>query len=439
MKIIISIVLITIVLAFSRVIGKKSNFIKPEYISVLLLMISFQLALSSMQYEIVGGLLKYSINFGTLVLLVLLMFVWNRDTFSISPEYIFFGVYLLQNLVFIISRSQVYDGPTMVQYNLTVFSIYLIYLITNSIRNIDVNHFLYMFNFFAIANGLLAIAQMITKKTLIIGSADTSILYTEGVVDSLRAVGFAGSNNAGGNLGALLFVVCAYNVMRKQDLVSISALGLDLLFIALTQTRIALVAVVVCAIVIIFSFKPTSIKQMQLGVVFVLVGILIVVIVLSVTYHQIITVLFADRGDTQSARGIQYMNGWLYAICRHPLLGIGTGQWRAYLYNNFQLIDIPIHSQYLNYWIENGLFVFLANIFFNLYVFGKAIKNTSINRKVKTFVITLFIANIIVTNFNPNEGYIINNIVYYLLLMVVQKGRVVSKIVGDDEQIQLVR
>lgn len=57
---------------------------------------------------------------------------------------------------------------------------------------------------------------MLTKKTLLIGSFSESILYTEGIVDSNRAVGIAGSNNSAGNLGALLFIIALFNLYKKR-------------------------------------------------------------------------------------------------------------------------------------------------------------------------------------------------------------------------------
>lgn len=98
---------------------------------------------------------------------------------------------------------------------LNYVSIYLCFLLCKSIKNFYIESFFRSFNWLAILNGILGILQMLTKKTLLIGSFSESILYTEGIVDSNRAVGIAGSNNSAGNLGALLFIIALFNLYKK--------------------------------------------------------------------------------------------------------------------------------------------------------------------------------------------------------------------------------
>ncbi|PAD33575.1 hypothetical protein CHH56_19095, partial [Terribacillus saccharophilus] len=69
------------------------------------------------------------------------------------------------------------------------------------------------FNFISIFNSLLSLAQLVTKKKLLIGGFNDSILYTEGAIDSLRVTGIAGTNNAAGNFSALLVCITLFNFL----------------------------------------------------------------------------------------------------------------------------------------------------------------------------------------------------------------------------------
>ncbi|WP_222848552.1 hypothetical protein, partial [Lactiplantibacillus plantarum] len=88
----------------------------------------------------------------------------------------------------------------------------------------------------AILNGVLSILQYITGKTLLIGNLSQSIVYTEGVTNVKRVVGLAGSNNAAGNLGVLLFCICLYNTVTQKNLFSLFSLGITTVFSLLTLT-----------------------------------------------------------------------------------------------------------------------------------------------------------------------------------------------------------
>ncbi|MGN2709507.1 O-antigen ligase family protein [Enterococcus sp. Edu-1] len=262
----------------------------------------------------------------------------------------------------------------------------------------------------------MGILQMLTKKTLLIGSFSESILYTEGIVDSNRAVGIAGSNNSAGNLGALLFIIALFNLYRKKDLLSLSATMLTFLFILLTQTRIALLGIVP-SLILIYTFNKSStrsqfLKKSLLTISFVGISFL----ALFLLFDKIYQVFFLNRGNTENSRMIQFNNAINLGAKHHLLSGIGSGQWRSYLYNNFGIVDIPIHSQMLNYLVENGLFVFVVAIVFNIGILVTILKNSYLEKNYKLLALSLFFGNLIVSNFNPNQIYTINIIIYYLVM-----------------------
>lgn len=69
-------------------------------------------------------------------------------------------------------------------------------------------------------------------------------------------------------------------------------------------------------------------------------------------FDKIYQVFFLNRGNTENSRMIQFNNAISLGAKHHLLSGIGSGQWRSYLYKNFGIVDIPIHSQMLNYLVE---------------------------------------------------------------------------------------
>ena len=396
------------------------------YVSVPLLFLAFNLSLSSGVYRIVGENLKNYINTATLVIIALCLILFNRNSLKISWEYIYFIPLFAQCIYFYCFTSDIYNLPNFIRQTLNYFSIYLCFVIGKSIKKVSLEAFFNSFNVLAIFNGVLGIAQMITKKTLLIGNFNSSILYTEGVVNGNRAVGIAGSNNSAGNLAALLFVIIIFNLVWHKSWYSFIALVLNVVFAILTQTRIGLLAIAITFLIIFIDYKPKTrngslIKQILFSMLAIL-G----VIVLIVLGDKIINVLFTSRGNTAGERFIQYGIAWRTAIENHPLMGIGPGQWRSFLYGFYQLVDIPIHSQYLNFFVENGVFILILNIIFNFGILLSCIKklNRFINlpgrRNLRLFVYTFFMANLIVSNFNPNQIYTLNNIIYYLVIFVTE-------------------
>lgn len=378
--------------------------------------IAFDIALTNGVYKIVGEDLKFYINTATLLLICYVTFLFKKEMFTLKLESYFFILLLVVLILqLIIYRGEIGSWPMFVRVSLNYLSIYLCMIIAIGTPSINIDNFLFNFNYVAIFNGVLGILQIITGKKLLIGSFTQSIIYTEGVSDTYRAVGIAGSNNSAGNLALLLFVIVSFNLIKKKDLISFGATILTLVFAFLTQTRIALLAIfIVCFL--IFIFIPISKKIKKYIVIYGSVSVVSLILIFS---EKLIYVFFKSRGNTASYRFLQFDRSVEYGISNHPFLGIGTGQWRSYLYTNFDIVDIPLHSQTWNFFVENGVFIFISFIVFNIILLYKLIKNEDIPRANKALGIILFIGNLIVSNFNPNQVYTINNVIYYLVLFIL--------------------
>lgn len=398
-------------------ISKKKNSKEKvlEYLP-LFFPIAFDIALSSNVYRVVGEDLKFYINTATLLLICYVFFLRKRKMFAPKAENIFFSI-LLVNIFFqmIIYQNDIGSFPMFLRLFLNYLSIYLCMVIALGSKGMDTDQFLSNFNYVAIFNGILGILQILTRKKLLLGSFNESIIYTEGVIDTYRAVGLAGSNNSGGNLALLLFVIVIFNYVKKRDLVSLIATILTLLFAFLTQTRIALLAIVV-VIMMIFIFTPLS-KSLKKYILF--SGATLGLVITALFSEKIIYIFFKSRGNTAGYRFLQLDRAVEYGLSKHPFLGIGTGQWRSYLYNEFEIVDIPLHSQMLNFLVENGIFIFIGFCIFNGILIWKLLKNQGISRERKLFALSLFVGNLIVSNFNPNQVYTINNVIYYLVFFVL--------------------
>lgn len=396
-------------------ISKKCNLKKDKMFALipLLFPIAFDIAFSNVEYRIVGENLKFYINTATIMLFCFFLFISNKKIFTLTLEYVFFiPLFLNISTQLIFYEDLIGSGPMFNRLTLNYLTIYLCLLIVLSLKRIPLKEFLYNFNYLAIFNGILSILQMLTGKKLLIGSFSQSIIYTEGITDTYRAVGIAGSNNSAGNLSLLLFTIVLINVIKYRDKVSIISLFFTLIFAVLTQTRIALLAIGIVS-VIVFILVPIQ-KKKKIYISLSVIGLFTTIA--FIFYNRIIETLFLSRGNTANQRFIQYERAFNKGIFEHPFLGIGTGQWRSYLYRNYEIVDIPIHSQAYNFFVENGIFVFISFLLFNIFIIMKILNNKELDNNSKILGISLFVGNFLVSNFNPNQVYTINNAVYYLVI-----------------------
>ncbi|OOF89329.1 hypothetical protein BKG94_01665 [Rodentibacter ratti] len=392
----------------------------------LVLITGFLIPFSDEVYNIVLDDIKFSINSITLYLAFLFFILIDFRKFKYN-NFIFFClfIFLITPLINLIN-GEIYNNPRFLNVYLIDVSIFFCLAIIINFQNLNLNKLMGLFYFISIFNGVISILQMITKKALNFNNWNTSILYTEGIVDSYRAVGVAGSNNSAGNLGAILFTICFYGYINSKN--KYAALGsiLSLVAIALSQTRIAMLAIIILMFYFLFScFIENRLRMKKSTLLFFILFFIIAFIVFIFFLDKIYQILFLDRGNTESSRFIQFDIAITYGVLKNIWLGVGVGQWQSYIYNLNNYVDLYIHSQYLSVLTEQGIFSFLAFIFFNLYLLFKIRNSDFVDIKLKKFATMLFLVNFIICNANPNQMYLITNVIYYLLmasLYMLNKG-----------------
>lgn len=294
-------------------------------------------------------------------------------------------------------------------------SILFIGIMYKNLRVYNVEHVLNAFSYMAIYNGVLSMLQYITNKKLLIGVFNDDILYRGGYDVVKRVVGIAGSNNSAGNLGSLLFSITLFNYLRTKKKIHLFAVIVNGVFLALTLTRVGYLASGIGAVIFFFfSEWDSDSKVKKLRVVF--WSILSMLTVALIYGQKIYNVLFTQRGNTTNSRQNQYQNVFDRIISHNGFWnGIGVGQYKYYTFLKFKVQDLDIHSQYINVLAEQGLFIFILFIILNMYILKKAFDNTEYMLE-RAFLLSLFLGNLICCNFNPNQYYTINNLVYYLLM-----------------------
>ena len=66
--------------------------------------------------------------------------------------------------------------------------------------------------------------------------------------------------------------------------------------------------------------------------------------------------------------------------------------------------------------------MFINFIVLNVSIFIKMIKRFKNYNLERIFIISLFISNLICSNYNPNQYYLSNNVLYYLIVFVIAFG-----------------
>ncbi|WP_018663366.1 O-antigen ligase family protein [Heyndrickxia acidiproducens] len=414
MKIVILFFLYVILYIFFRFILKQKDKNINLILVLLLFCLSFNLSISYNQY-LQGEILHITFHSVFIALIVCLLFSFNKQSLKFGLETIYLIVAIMN---FVIEyHFKIFDYVNFMKIVMTLISVLIIIMIYNSISNININKIFYSLNYVAIFNSILGIAQFITGKQLLLGSFNSPILYTEGAVDTNRAVGIAASNNSGGNFGALIFGIILYNCFsRNRSKLSWIALFLTLIFSALTLTRIGFVGIIFEILIFYLAYSPMNRKEQKLKLISGYIGLLIIIILLAFFRNSIYNKLFIERGDTSSSRFIQYERVYNYILNNKLLFGIGDGQYRNYMYSTHHILDLQIHSQYLNILAEQGLILFLLYVLFNIFIFVRILLSKKINRNLKVLSIMIFTANFICSNVNPNQYYYLNNVLYYLIM-----------------------
>ncbi|NRT70246.1 O-antigen ligase family protein [Clostridium beijerinckii] len=296
------------------------------------------------------------------------------------------------------------------------FSIFIIGIIYKNIEEYDYKKIIDLFPYVAIYNGALGILQFITNKKLLIGMFNDDIYYQQGGEYVKRVVGIAGTNNAAGNLGAILFAVVCFCYIDRRNKKNFIAVIFTLIFSILTLTRIGYLAMGLELIIYFIFTKWDSFNKIAKKTSIIILGGIFFGIVLIIFGDQIRFILFEQRGSTANSR-IEQFTFIFNNIIKYNIFwtGIGPGQYRDYAYYYFGYTDLDIHSQYINLLVENGWVICFIFLIFNIYICRIAIKKCD-DALQRSFIIALFVGNLVCMNFNPNQYYIVNNWIYYLLM-----------------------
>lgn len=365
--------------------------------------------------------------------------VFSNNTYSIGIHYVFMTIicifissvdlnYLkltLVEILFIVIGisivinyciNEIYDINKFISIVNIYISMNLLFIIFKNIAKENKYKILSAFSYVAIFNGILSILQYITGKKLLLSGLSVSILYTEGISVTKRAVGIAGTNNAAGNLSAILFSICIYNYIKNRRLRDLIAIILTLISSMLTLTRIGYLAIFVQVIIFFLMSNWHSINALLKKIKIIVTVFIPSICILLWKIDEIIRVLFLERGSTESYRFIQFDNVITYLSDTIKIFdGIGIGQYTSYLLYKFGLSEIDLHSQLINTLVDQGIFITVIFSIIHIIFFINAIKNAD-DISEKAFIYSLCIGNLICSNFNPNQFYYLNNIIFIILL-----------------------
>lgn len=394
---------------------------KYKYINIILIMLgicsNISIYMNSSQLIIEEVSYVY-IPLVFFIMITIVISISNIQSFKLTFDELILLIILANTLIYW-TKEQIYDVAKFLNIFIMYFSIYLISKTYKSLRYIDFDNIRNFINYIAIFNGSLSIVQYITGKKLLPGMFSQSIYYGNGSNIVKRIVGFAGTNNSGGNFSAILFSIVFFNYIKNRKKIDLIALIFTVIFSILTLTRIGYLTIFIELLVYLLFTKWNTIKYILKKVRILIISIFISLLVIISFGQQIYNILFIKRGNTSMWRDIQFNNIFEKIIPNNTFfIGIGPGQYKYYAYYNLGYKDIDIHSQYINILAEQGVFIFILFLILNIFLLLKALKCVEENIE-KSFVIGLFLANFVCCNYNPNQYYLINNIFYYLLIYLI--------------------
>lgn len=264
---------------------------------------------------------------------------------------------------------------------------------------------------YSLINSLLGVLQYVTNKPLLLFSVQDSINYYEGAKVAKRVIGFVGASNGAGNLAAVFFPVLLYYFMKKKNLFGLAAVLLNAIFLFLTFTRIGYLSVCVQFLIFLLYARLGTRFQLLKRLGALTAVAMAAVMVYQIFYDELYQVLFLDRGNTESHRFVQFA-GAFDVLKEHPWLGLGAGQYVPYMEAYHGIADIALHSQFMNVLVEQGIFGFTLFSFVYLSLFAWSLKKY---RGEAWFPVSLFLGNLIVVNFNPNQYYSLCTYTFFII------------------------
>lgn len=346
---------------------------------------------------------------------------WSKDDIFIK------SILLLLILNTVLWGFNITDVVKYFNFIYLYIGIFFLYEIVASFKRINTQYILNILVIVATLNSILGIFQFIFNKKFLPGVWNESIYFLEetgGVVK--RIIGFAGTNNAAGAFGALLFCVVLFVYLKEKKYRYILPLGLSAIFSILTLTRIGYLAILI-QIVIFYMFTSTNTKKKLLikYTIFIigLIGGVFILINYGVSIYE---VLFLNRGYTGNYRITQFDFAIKNVVFDNWLLGVGPGQFNRYLMDVFGKMEIDLHSQYLNVLVEQGIFIFIVFVTFNIILLKKVLNKYKDNL-TRCFIWGIFLTSIICFNYNPNQYYMLNNILYYIIMFSLLKCELIKE------------
>lgn|GEM_PF-1158536 len=322
------------------------------------------------------------------------------------------NVYMLLEPIFL----YIYSFESYSLYLLIYLDVELMLIVFLTLRrfNYNIKIIINVVSVFSLMNVSLGFLQFMTDRVLI-NFKDPSQQLTQLYIGG-RVSGFVMGDNGGGNLGVILFPVLLYKYKKHKNIFNFSLILADVLFVIFTFTRVAYFAICVeLLIFIILSVKISSIKNLTKHIATYSFVACVGIYSYLNYFDKIINILFLKRGDTQDDRFIQFPIA-IKAFFSTPILGTGHGQYNNYVLYKFGIVDkYVIHSQFLNMIVEEGIINFILFIIFNVCLIYMLIKKYN-KKKELLFIIMIVVGNVICINFNSNQTYEINIIIYYLIL-----------------------
>ncbi len=350
-----------------------------------------------------------------------IVFRSNRISGVNQKRYLFIRFMLIFPVIAMILQLFYMEIYSLNFYASLLFNAFIIFLLFLTIKNnsmhIKQNTILSIISYFAFFNAFFGIIQVIFNKRFLPGKLGEDVLEA----GLRRAYGFGGGVNGAGNLGAILFIITLYILIKRRSAWNTAVFILNFIFLVFTFTRIAYLGAGF-GLLVIFFFQGKN-RRRGLDLINLFKKGLIVIICAIILYFSFQTFvfdlydyIFSARGATHQHRIDQFQDVWIF-IRESPLTGVGAGQYSYVLGKRFDKIDLSIHSQWLSILTEEGAIALAVFIMLDLTLFLILFRKY---RDYGWYMAALFMTKTVVSNFNANQYYfVVNNIFYFTVFGLI--------------------